>query len=100
MLGFCARRAALANTDLAPATLSSAKSTTASYDPSTNTVTMVNDPWTIWGNSVVWTAIAKASFKIRSRVRLGNLTAAIAGIQGVFSLSGGRFSSVQNGQSL
>jgi serine protease AprX len=46
--------AALANTDLAPATSGSAKSPTASYDASTNTVTIVNDPTTIWGNSLVW----------------------------------------------
>jgi len=46
--------AALANTDLAPSYVGAAKSPTAVYDPSTNTVSVVGDPATIWNNSVLW----------------------------------------------
>ena len=46
--------AALASTDLAPSNVGAAKSPTANYDSSTNTVTIVGDPATIWNNSVLW----------------------------------------------
>jgi serine protease AprX len=46
--------AALASTDLAPATVGSALSPTAMYNSSNNTVTIAGAPGTVWNNSVVW----------------------------------------------
>jgi len=46
--------AALTNTDLAPSNVGAAKSPTATYDSTTNTISIVGDPATIWNNSVLW----------------------------------------------
>ena len=46
--------AALANTDLASSNVGAAKSPKAVYNTSTNTVSVVGDPSTIWNNSAVW----------------------------------------------
>lgn len=53
-------QAAVANTDLAPATIGSALSPAAVYNPQTHTVSLVNGNSTVastsvvWGSSVVW----------------------------------------------
>ena len=58
--GYVDVQAALANSDLAPATVGSALSPSAVYNPATGTVTLTNGNATIspvsvvWGSSVVW----------------------------------------------
>jgi serine protease AprX len=52
--GFVDAEAALSSTDLAPATLGSAKSPSVNYDPLTGTVYLVTDPNSVWNSSVVW----------------------------------------------
>jgi serine protease AprX len=58
--GYVDVQAALANSDLAPATVGSALSPSAVYNPATGTVTLANGNATIspvsvvWGSSVVW----------------------------------------------
>lgn len=60
--GYLDVQAALANSDLAPATVGSALSPSAVYNPVTGTVTIVNGNTTVlpgsvvWGSSVVWGA--------------------------------------------
>jgi serine protease AprX len=52
--GFVDAEAAVSDTDLAPATLGSAKSPMVHYDPLTGTVYLVADPNSVWNSSVVW----------------------------------------------
>jgi len=47
-------QAAIANTDLAPATVGSALSPSVVYNPVTGTVSLVNGNTSVAGNSVVW----------------------------------------------
>jgi serine protease AprX len=52
--GYLDVKAALLNTDLAPATFGSAKSPQVGYDPTTNTTYLITDSTEIWNSSVVW----------------------------------------------
>jgi len=52
--GYVDATAALSSTELAPATVGSAKSPAVSYDALTRNVHLVADPTSIWNSSVVW----------------------------------------------
>lgn len=52
--GYLDVAAALANTDVAPATPGSAKSPLAVFNPASHTVSIVQDSAVIWGGSVMW----------------------------------------------
>ena len=52
--GYLDVAAALASTDMAPATTASALSPSAVFNPSTGTVSIVNGSSVVWGTSVVW----------------------------------------------